>query len=125
MYQRVDGQQTVDIGDRNGTVSPESFTRSLPQDYWGSLDTPEGEETSRLSFADTLEPLTNLPLTGDPIQQKFEATVELAPLEQVQNESNPWTPGFLARIPRLGFLAMVFNVMSMCTSAKIVSTDTI
>jgi hypothetical protein len=31
---------------------------------------------------------------------------------------NPWTPGFLARIPRLGFLAMIFNIMSTHTSVR-------
>jgi len=68
----------------------------------GSLDTPWGEETSQLSLSDALEPLENIPHGCNSPQQKFEATGDSNHSEEDPNQTNPWTPGFLARIPRQG-----------------------
>jgi len=115
MYQRVEGQPSVEHESRDNDdgVSPDgSFTRSLPADYWGSLDSPPESRTSRLSFPDTFESFDEAPQDGNPSQQKLGAKAQSDPVVERIDEPNPWTPGILARIPRLGFLAMVFNIMS-------------
>jgi hypothetical protein len=106
--------------DRDGDVSPDgSFTRSLPRGYWGSLDSPEeARETSQVSLPDAFKPLENFPPNSTTSAQKLEATIESRPSKEDLKEMNPWTPGFLARIPRLGFLAMIFNIMSTHTSVR-------
>ncbi|KAN0120168.1 hypothetical protein V8E51_002376 [Hyaloscypha variabilis] len=119
MYQRVEGQPSVEheTRDNDDGVSPDgSFTRSLPADYWGSLDSPPESRTSRLSFPDTFESFDEAPQDGNPSQQKLGAKAQSDPVVERIDEPNPWTPGILARIPRLGFLAMVFNIMMTIVS---------
>jgi hypothetical protein len=55
--------------------------------------------------------------------QKFEARLEPKPSGEDSQEINPWTPGFLARIPQLGFLAMIFNITNTYSSSEITPAD--
>jgi len=127
MYQRVEGQPSVEdeIRDGDGEVSPNgSFTRSLPRDYWGSLESPPESRTSRLSFPDASEFLENVPPDGFSPQQNLDSKVEPSPATEETSETNPWTPGILARIPRLGFLAMIFNIMSRYSdTGRVITSD--
>jgi len=120
MYQRVEGQPSAEDGIRvdDGEVTPDgSYTRFLPRDYWGSLDSPPESRTSRLSFPDASGSLHDVPSDGSSLQPKLESNLQSSPVVEETDKTNPWTPGILARVPRLGFLAMIFNIMSRYSQA--------
>jgi hypothetical protein len=114
MYQRLEGLQDAEGVGRGGDSSlEESFNR--PSEHAGTVVQREDRGGSGSFLSDAFEPLDNFDLPDDFHQLKEKAEVEHEHLHfGVQGpEATPWMPGFLARLPWLGFLAIVSNIFCL------------
>jgi hypothetical protein len=109
MYRTVDGREDAELGSDDENISPpQSEIWSPPPNYLGALghereqvELSEGPENTLL---DSTDPNT------DATQREFEAK-QSRPLDDLRWQGNPWSPGVWVRIPWLGLLAMILNIL--------------